>query len=615
MLSTSERFQHLEESTQTVMKALTSNHGVADVKEPSQMQDFQDRIVAIAQLDRDESNQRQTLAMPGIQSNLATRLEIESELLKFLSFPVMADHYKSIEKAYSETFDWIFQGGSSQFPDWLSHRSGIFWITGKTASGKSTMMKHIFQSPLTQELLRPWAKSEVFASAAFFFWNSGSALERSQKGLLRSLLYMVLKQQPSLLAVVLPSRWALLHNSLTTPTLGLKPELEPWGLKELKDAFTELIKQDLVRLKLFFLVDGLDEYDGDPEDITELFREISSSSNVKAVVSSRWLKTFAGSFKDCPTLALHACTEDAMKRFVAGTLQENPSFKLHTKSDSHLANQIIHRISNRAEGVFLWAKLTISLTIRGFKAGNSLEAINTNIISIPHQLTKLGGEFQALDETWEDLEFGNLYGHLWEEIPQDDRSGASQILQIMAAMRTVRKGSQDEDDDTEPLTLIALALADGDIQEAVRAKVGPWELYDIQRRSDSMANGLRLELSGFIEIQISDDHDSAPINPGSRLRYSHRSTREYVDSILESKLVGYTSRSTFNPYLSLIKSCVQHLKILDPIRSRKLDVLWFFVTTSLLCAHYFEAKNPVTESYIDLLKALDQTMRNTIKII
>lgn len=167
----SERFLQLEQSTQTVVQALTPPPATGG-NELSQLQDFQDQTVAIALLDRGQGHER----------SVATRLKVDNELLQLLSFPVMADRYNNIQDAHAKTFDWIFNSKSfndrGEFPDWLSHGSGIDWINGKPASGRSTIMKYIFQDPRTRMLQQHWAGSQTLVHAAFFFWNSGSAFYR-----------------------------------------------------------------------------------------------------------------------------------------------------------------------------------------------------------------------------------------------------------------------------------------------------------------------------------------------------------------------------------------------------------------------------------------------------
>lgn len=42
--------------------------------------------------------------------------------------------------------------------------------------------------------------------ATFFFWNSGTQEQRSQVGLLRSLLFQILHHQPALMHLVFPEK-------------------------------------------------------------------------------------------------------------------------------------------------------------------------------------------------------------------------------------------------------------------------------------------------------------------------------------------------------------------------------------------------------------------------
>jgi GTP1/Obg family GTP-binding protein len=39
---------------------------------------------------------------------------------------------------------------------WLQSESKMFWVSGKPASGKSTLMKYIITSPETLEYLEEW---------------------------------------------------------------------------------------------------------------------------------------------------------------------------------------------------------------------------------------------------------------------------------------------------------------------------------------------------------------------------------------------------------------------------------------------------------------------------
>jgi hypothetical protein len=69
-------------------------------------------------------------------------------------------------------------------------------------------MKFIYNHPLTGKYLQEWAGKMDLQTANFFFWNSGGALQKSQEGLLRSLLYDVLGKVPELIPILFPAEWA-----------------------------------------------------------------------------------------------------------------------------------------------------------------------------------------------------------------------------------------------------------------------------------------------------------------------------------------------------------------------------------------------------------------------
>ena len=134
-------------------------------------------------------------------------------LLKSLYFTDLAVRHGRIEDAHSKTFTWIFQKTTPDsqpvnFVEWLRTQTGIYWIQGKPGSGKSTLMKFICDHAQTRDHLRFWAdsSSKQVVIAKFFLWISGSRLQKSQEGLLRGLLFEILRQCPELTPHVLATR-------------------------------------------------------------------------------------------------------------------------------------------------------------------------------------------------------------------------------------------------------------------------------------------------------------------------------------------------------------------------------------------------------------------------
>ena len=181
-------------------------------------------------------------------------------LLNQLGYRDISDRQDRIAQAHQRTFQWLFDRvPSSDQPwsslvEWFEGPSQLYWITGKPGSGKSTLMKYLYQNPRTFELLNKWAGRKALITSSFYFWNSGSQVQMSQLGFIRSILHTILKQQPQLVPHVLPDRWK------TSRLLG--EDLRPWTSSELRRGFNSLIEQSSDSFQLCLFVDGLDEAEG-----------------------------------------------------------------------------------------------------------------------------------------------------------------------------------------------------------------------------------------------------------------------------------------------------------------------------------------------------------------
>jgi len=128
-----------------------------------------------------------------------------STLLQSLRFPTMTHRGEEIAEAHKRTFEWAFRAPEngyrpwSDFVEWLQTGGQLYWINGKAGSGKSTLMRYVYENNLTHQYLQAWAGNADLRVAAFFFWNSGCAEQRSLEGLLRSLLFKILRCRQDLI--------------------------------------------------------------------------------------------------------------------------------------------------------------------------------------------------------------------------------------------------------------------------------------------------------------------------------------------------------------------------------------------------------------------------------
>ena len=276
------------------------------------------------------------------------RSQVGNIVYRDLQFSTMIDREEAIAKAHQRTFSWIFQENIprekalwSSFSDWLRRGKELYWVTGKAASGKSMLMKYIYESHKTKRFLRQWAGDLPLATARFYFWVSGTSEQRSQTGLLRALLFEVLQQNKDLIPVVLPLRWAKRYSELVEPFKYFNVSQtmsDQWKITELMEGFQALAQQESIPLKICLFIDGLDEYDGDYEKIAKLFCGITTV-RLKICLSSRPLLPFEDAFQSMPFLRLQDLTYDDIKNYVASLFQGNAHFsRLEEENLSELRN-------------------------------------------------------------------------------------------------------------------------------------------------------------------------------------------------------------------------------------------------------------------------------------
>jgi hypothetical protein len=191
-------------------------------------QDDRSRSLIIDVFQRVIASEQTSQDMKGInivrRNETMKRKAVEEELLESLRFPAITERFEEVAEAHQQTLQWIFQSPNegvhagqdkqwSGFPQWLQHENGLYWVNGKAASGKSTLMKYVFLNNDTRRYLKLWAAASPLHVAGFFFWISGTKEQKSQSGLLRSLLYDILQQNPRLIPVVLSKQWSLQYSA------------------------------------------------------------------------------------------------------------------------------------------------------------------------------------------------------------------------------------------------------------------------------------------------------------------------------------------------------------------------------------------------------------------
>ncbi|CAD6449144.1 24befc88-fdb3-4514-be56-3ff3531d2e97-CDS [Sclerotinia trifoliorum] len=522
------------------------------------------------------------------------RLQFAQCLIQSLKFPTLKEREETISDVYRGTFRWLFDetNGSrpwTSFVQWLQHSSGIYWINGKAASGKSTLMRFICSHNTTKELLQQWSAPLPLVMAKFYFWNSGTIEQRSQHGLLRALLAEILGHLPDLLPVCFPTRWARIYNDLVKPfaeaSYNNQPtEMDHWGINELEAAMRILISQDMQSFKLCLFVDGLDEYEGQPSTIAKYFIMLAQVPWLKICLSSRPLLEFDDSFGSRPSLRLQDLTRTDIDHFVKSTLQNNVNYQHLCVKQPVQASSLIGKIISRAGGVFLWVKLVLQEIERGLANRDTLQDLQERIEIIP-------------------LDLEELFSSMLDNIdPFYIKKSALIFLIVRAAHIRVRSVR----------TLDTFTLSFALDYWTSRAEDTTFNLQELQMRNIKIRDHLKVRCAGLLEI--GPGYSPGFEYLGYRVVYLHRSVREYLERPeICSKLFKHVSEMDFEPYTPLMCSYVRELEFSEA-RKKILNgrsTLSLFMATVLHYAH--EADTAGSDTYIEPLETF-ATLTHTSRL-
>jgi hypothetical protein len=477
-----------------------------------------------------------------------------TKILDSLWFDSIRDRYDDIVKAHKTTFEWIFHAPDpkarpwSDFNQWLRNGNGVYWITGKPGSGKSTLMKFLYTSPQTRKVLNKCSRNQHVIFGSFFFWNSGIRAQKTHESLLRSLLYQVLKEFPELMPIVLHEKIVNAKREQASKRLNHWPLL-PWSLGQLKRAFDQLVDQQEFAIKLFFAIDGLDEYEGNHDKIAEWIRDTASPS-IKIIASSRPWNVFLDVFHDMPRLRLQDLTYNDISVYVDDHLGNNERMRFLMDKNADQARTLIKEIVSKSSGVFLWVSIVVDSLLDGLRNYDRISDLQTRLTQLP----------EDLEELYEVI--------LQRTNPMYRRSRSRYFLMIQAVRRIC---------DELPLT-VAFSLADEeDPKFCLNAKVQLMTRGEALDRCEAMERRLAASCAGLLEVdfrqkaELSDLERGRPLCMndyyrtayGSKIQFLHRSVKDFVeDPERFAQIKEDAALDSFDEYSTLLRAWILRAKLL-----------------------------------------------------
>jgi hypothetical protein len=240
-------------------------------------------------------------------------------------------------------------------------------------------MKYLVNSHNTASALRAWGGVKPVIIASHYFWAAGSALQKSDEGLLRSLLFDVLDQCPDYIPIVLRQRWRSGPGSGPRRTTASSR----WTKSELQTAIEILKQQTDLPVQFCLFIDGLDEYSGDHHGLCQLVHGLSQTLGIKVCASSRPWNVFEEHFGSNPRskIYIHELTLRDIRLYATSELRRELRSGLEEDKQ-----WIVDQITERAQGVFLWVFLVTRQLKDGFANHDSVSDLRKRLDSIPLDL-------------------------------------------------------------------------------------------------------------------------------------------------------------------------------------------------------------------------------------
>jgi hypothetical protein len=473
------------------------------------------------------------------QVRKAVTYTAERRIIQELSFTEMKQRQLDIREAHYETFKWVFIPSSSRpspthFTEWLEHGAGTFWISGKPGSGKSTLMKYIVNHPQTGGLISRWAGESTLIAASFYFWSSGTPMQKSIDGLLRSLVCQVLRQCPSLIPNAFPEHWQSLMDAERVKT-AINLSFDRYDIAKAFQSFTGAEDQNT---KFCFFIDGLDEYDGFDREIAALVKTLASSPTIKVCLASRPHNIFVGDFGSDPKqmICIHEFTDWDIRQYIKTVFEDDPAFISCKDQDPQGYQELAESIRKDANGVFLWVYLVVQQLLDGIQNADRMLDLQRRLDKLPKDLR-------------------SLFSHMLNTVEEVYHEQQAQMLLVACQANN----------SLSPVGLSFLDEEDPDF--AINCPVDDLSYEAVERRSNNMKKRIVARCRLLLEVDRgglpANSNDDSPFLRDN-VTFLHRTVRDYLLDSEAQQLLKSRLKTTFNPRKTICNLFLAQLKLLRP---------------------------------------------------
>jgi hypothetical protein len=376
-------------------------------------------------------------------------------------------------------------------------------------------------------------------------------------------------------------------------------------------------------------VDGLDEFEGDHEELAGIFSNLAESgpSNVKVCVASRPWVVFKDSFGTCPSLQLHNLTFNDIERFVGEKFRMNNAFDRLARRDPKAANALIRNVVEKADGVFLWVRIVVKDILRGIRNLDNFSHLCARLNTLPKDLEPLFAhlinQIEPIYLVWASKAFQIIRTvrelgtdpkpRLFKTRPSREMPVTRKVSTFRQKLRTnsfVPSDLKEHDSTGDGLiSLFELYLAldeDLDYDGVLEMTLSEDELIT---RCQQTEVHLAMRTALLLEVAVSQKHPE--VGPNCPVQYMHRTARDFLEE--EERWKWFSSRtegSGFNPHVSMMwchninLHRISSLDSTDPARVTIAEV----ATKAIIHATYADTHSESHGAQVHILDNIDTVM-------
>ncbi|KAH7370730.1 heterokaryon incompatibility protein-domain-containing protein, partial [Rhexocercosporidium sp. MPI-PUGE-AT-0058] len=298
----------------------------------------------------------------------------KQSLIDQLYFTQIDERLTSLTAAQGKTCRWFFTkpeyiswNDLAQHPD----HGGFLWIKGHPGTGKSTLMKLLFE-----EAKRNAKSNPLQVTLSFFFLARGTVEEKSTTGLYRSLLHQLFEKAVDLRESL---EWMTADGARGIQRNG-------WNEEALKQTMMHAV-QKLGSRSLMIFVDALDECDTkQTTGMVCFFEELCDRAN-----DSQVRLQICFSSRHYPTIVIQKGIEITLEHEIGHTedIEQYIKSKLRL-GKSEQAESLRTDILEKSSSIFLWVVLVLDiLNCECLNGSVSMKKIRDRLKEIPRGLNDL----------------------------------------------------------------------------------------------------------------------------------------------------------------------------------------------------------------------------------